>query len=158
MYQSPAHLETSDTAILQTLNATTDLHAEKVLIIDDDAASRLALAAAMREGGYSLVFATSAAEVRRRLPDIRPDAIVCDLMMDEMRGDEFIRWLKANERWELVPVIAVSQLNDSLVRVDLLDAGADAVLAKSAVRAELRAHVAAAMRTRAMFRRLRVAR
>lgn len=155
MFPSPARVTTSDTAIFQALNTGADPDAGKVLIVDDDAASRLALAAAIRQGGYQLVFSTGAAELRQRLPDIHPDVIVCDLMMDEMAGDEFIRWLKAHEQWRFVPVIAVTQLNNPQVRVDLLDAGADSVLAKSAVRGELRAHVAAAMRTRSMFRRLR---
>lgn len=96
-------------------------------------------------------FSTSASDARSRLSKLDPDVIICDLMMEDLRGDEFVRWLKDHERWKLVPVIAVTQLDDSLVRVDLLDAGAHAVLAKSAARRELRAHVAAALRTRRML-------
>lgn len=77
--------------------------------------------------------------------------IVCDLMMDDLRGDEFIRWLKEHKKWRLVPVIVVTQLDNPLVRVDLLDSGADAVLAKSAARRELRAYVAAVLRTRSIY-------
>jgi len=99
----------------------------------------------------SCPFPPAPPKVRRRLEDIDPDVIVCDLMMDDLRGDEFIRWLKGHEKWRLVPVIAVTQLDNPLVRVDLLDSGADAVLAKSAVRSELRAYVAAALRTRSIF-------
>lgn len=142
---------TSNTAIFNALEPQHSRGTPRVLIIDDDAASRLALAAAVREGGYALFFSTGAAEVRRRLDYIDPDVIICDVMMDDLRGDEFIRWLREHNKGRFVPVIAVTQLDNPLVRVDLLDSGADAVLAKSAVRRELRAYVAAALRTRSIF-------
>lgn len=145
----------SDTALVRALNssAQADMASPLVLIIDDDATARLALAAMVGDG-YRIVFATSASEVCSRLSDIEPDVIVCDLMMDEMRGDEFFRWLKAHEKWQRVPVIAVTRLDNAIVRSDLLEAGADMVLSKSIVPRELRAYVAAVLRTRRMYERV----
>jgi signal transduction histidine kinase len=60
----------------------------------------------------------------------RPDAIVSDYMMPEMDGLEMLRQLRQDERTAGIPVImltAKSQLGD---RLDALDAGADAYLAK----------------------------
>jgi|HigsolmetaAR201D_1030396.scaffolds.fasta_scaffold04868_2 Response regulator containing CheY-like receiver, AAA-type ATPase, and DNA-binding domains len=142
----------ADSAIFRAFEFCPERSTEKVLIVDDDAASRLALAAAIRGGGYVLAFSTGASEARTRLPKLNPDVIVCDLLMDELRGDEFIGWLSEHEQWKFVPVVAVTQFDDPVVRVDLLNAGAHSVLAKSAVRHELRAHVDAALRTRRMFR------
>jgi CheY-like chemotaxis protein len=144
----------SDTALVRALNqsAGADMASPLVLIIDDDATARLALAAMLGDG-HRFVFATSATEVCQRLAHIDPDAIVCDLMMDEMRGDEFFRWLKSDERWQRVPVIAVTRLDNPIVRADLLEAGADVVLSKSTSPRELRAYVAAALRTRRIYAR-----
>ncbi len=143
----------SDTALVRALNPGADADCVRplVLIIDDDATARLALAAMLASDGNRIAFATSAAEVRHRLDGIDPDVILCDLMMDEMRGDEFFRWLKSSEKWQRVPVIAVTQLDNSIVRADLLDAGADIVLSKNIAPRELRAYVAAALRTRRMY-------
>lgn len=145
----------SDTALVRALNpgAGTDLALPKVLIIDDDATARLALAAMLGDQ-HRIVFATSAAEVRSRLCDIDPDVIVCDLMMDDMRGDEFFRWLKSDEQWQRMPVIAVTRLDSAIVRADLLDAGADIVLSKTIAPRELRAYVSAALRTRRIHARV----
>lgn len=142
----------SETALVRALNssARADRNAPLVLIIDDDATARLALAAMLGDG-YRIVFATSASEVCHRLCGIDPDVIVCDLMMDEMRGDEFFRWLKANEKWQRVPVIAVTRLDNPIVRSDLLEAGADMVLTKNISPRELRACVAAVLRTRRLY-------
>jgi len=145
----------SDTALVRALNAGAgeDPTSPLVLIIDDNATARLALAAMLGGGGYRIAFATSASEVRNRLSNVDPDVILCDLMMDEMRGDEFFRWLKSHPTWQRVPVIAVTQLDNAIVRADLLDAGADIVLSKNIAPRELRAHVSAALRTRRMYER-----
>lgn len=125
-----------------------------VLIVDDDPTARLALAAGLSQDGYRIVFASDAAEVRQRLARVNPDVIVCDLVMEEMSGDQFIRWLQAHERWRLVPIIGVTGFDNQVVRADLLHAGADSVLVKPCRPAELRAHVRAALRTRRKYEQL----
>jgi DNA-binding response OmpR family regulator len=125
-----------------------------VLIIDDDPTARLALAALMAPDDYRIAFATDASEVRSRLPLINPDVILCDLVMADMCGDEFIRWLQSQERWSLVPVVAVTRIDNAIVRADLLLSGADIVLVKPCSGPELRAHVKAALRTRRKYARL----
>jgi DNA-binding response OmpR family regulator len=125
-----------------------------VLIVDDDATARLALAAMLAPDDYRIAFATDAAEVRKRLALIRPDVILCDLVMQGMCGDEFIRWLQSHERWNLVPVIAVTRIDNPVVRADLLLAGADTVLVKPCSGPELRAHIQAALRTRRKYAKL----
>lgn len=155
MLHSKTPAAASDTALVRALNPSVDAERAlpQVLIIDDDATARLALAAMLGDG-HRIVFATSASEVCNRLCNVDPDIIVCDLMMDEMRGDEFFRWLKSDERWQRVPVIAVTRLDSAIVRADLLDAGADIVLSKNIGSRELRAYVAAALRTRRMHARV----
>lgn len=125
-----------------------------VLIVDDDPTARLTLAAIIAPDEYHISFATDAAGARERLAHIDPDVIICDLVMGEMSGDEFFRWLQANERWNLVPVIAVTRLDNHIVRADLLLAGADSVLVKPCNGTELRAQVHAALRTRRKYERL----
>lgn len=123
------------------------------MIIDDDATARLALAAMVAPDDYNLAFATDAADARARMTLVDPDVIICDLVMKEMCGDELFRWLQAHEKWSLVPVICVTRLDNTIVRTDLLRAGADTVLVKPCNGAELRAHVLVALRTRSKYRR-----
>lgn len=122
-----------------------------VMIIDDDATARLALAAMIAPDDYDLVFATDAADARERMDLVDPDLVICDLVMKEMCGDELFRWLQADARWSLVPVICVTRLDNPVVRADLLRAGADVVLVKPCNGAELRAQVKGALRTRRKF-------
>lgn len=129
-------------------------HSESVLIVDDDPTARLALAAMLAPDEYRVTFATDAAEVRKRLSLIDPDVVICDLVMRDMCGDEFIRWMQGHGRWRLVPIISVTRVDSRVVRADLLLSGADAVLLKPCDPHELRAQVRAALRTRRKYLQL----
>ena len=63
-------------------------------------------------------------------------------------------WLKADQRWRYVPIIAVTRLDNPQVRADLLNAGADAIAPKPINAPELRAMVYAAARTRRQYQNL----
>jgi CheY-like chemotaxis protein len=126
-----------------------------ILVVDDDTTARLTISAMIsNEDEYRVVLDSGAAEARERLPAIEPDVIVCDFVMDGVSGDEFFRWLKADRHWRYVPIIAVTRLDNPQVRVDLLNAGADAIAAKPINAAELRAMVHAAARTRRLYQNL----
>jgi len=128
--------------------------AATILIIDDDPTARLALAAIIAQENYRLMFAASATEVCEHLDDIDPDVILCDRVMEDMSGDEFLRWLKSHPRWDLIPSIGVTGLDSPSARTELLHAGADSVLAKPCNGQELRAHIRAALRTRRKYEQL----
>ena len=126
-----------------------------ILIVDDDTTARLTISAMIsNEDEYRVVLDTGAVRARERLPLIDPDVIVCDFVMEGVSGDEFFRWLKADRRWRYVPIIAVTRLDNPQVRVDLLNAGADAIAAKPINAPELRAMVYAAVRTRRQYQNL----
>jgi DNA-binding response OmpR family regulator len=106
------------------------------------------------EDEYRVRLDTAVAQARERLASIEPDVIVCDFLMEGVSGDEFFRWLKADRRWRYVPIIAVTRLDNSQVRADLLNAGADALATKPINAPELRAMVYAAARTRRQYQNL----
>jgi CheY-like chemotaxis protein len=73
---------TDDTNTLQTNGHTRTT----ILVVDDDTTARLTISAMIsNEDEYRVVLGTGAAEVRERLPQIEPDVIVCDLVMDGLR-------------------------------------------------------------------------
>lgn len=121
---------------------------ERVLIVEDDAAARLALAAMVRADDLDVVFACDGLDAIRRIDAIEPDVVICDFVMDQMRGDELSSWMKAHERWRLVPIIAVSQFDNPILHADLLGAGADSVVTKENAPRILKAQLRAALRMR----------
>lgn len=124
---------------------------ERVLIVDDDATARLALAAMIRGDDLDVAFACDGLDAINRMDAIEPDVVICDFVMDQMRGDELSSWMKAHEKWRLVPIIAVSQLDNPILYADLLGAGADSVVAKEKAPRMLRAQLGAALRMRRQY-------
>lgn len=123
-----------------------------LLIVEDDAATRLALACMVADSDRQVVTADSAEEALAHLPLVNPDVILCDYMLGGMNGTQFCRALRRSPRWQQVPVIMVTQLDGPEVVAQLMDGGADDVLTKPVRGEDLRARVQLGLRLRAHSR------
>ena len=59
-----------------------------------------------------------------------PDLIISDLIMPELDGENLLKQVKASGSFQHIPVIILSSIDKSAVRVKLLKAGADDYLIK----------------------------
>lgn len=116
----------------------------RVLVVDDEPALRESLARSLRFEGYTVATATDGAEALAALPDVRPDALVLDVMMPRMDGVEVCRRLR--ERGDRTPVLMLTARDAVRDRVRGLDAGADDYLVKPFAYEELLARLRAVLR------------
>ena len=79
-----------------------------VLIVEDDAATSELMARALRGIDCTVTQAENGRVGLERLNEALPDAILLDLMMPEMDGFEFIARVRAEPRWQRIPVIVVT--------------------------------------------------
>jgi len=80
-----------------------------LLIVEDDADIRDALAEAMSNGGTEVVVATDGVDALERLHrGIRPAVILLDLRLPRLGGQEFLAQLRADTRFEHLPVITMT--------------------------------------------------
>jgi two-component system OmpR family response regulator len=115
----------------------------RVLVIEDDAASRLAIAKALRESRHTVfeaVDGVTGLAIARSEP---LDAVVLDLMLPRLDG---MRLLETLRRTSSVPVIVVSGRQAEDDRVEALDRGADDYLTKPFTVRELLARLRAVVR------------
>lgn len=124
---------------------------DTVLVIEDDATMRLALACMVADTHRQIVLARSAEDALERLPLVDPDLVLCDFLLDGMNGREFCQQMKSAPRWRHVPIIMVTRMDLAPIITDLLRSGADDVLVKPVRAEELRARVAGGLRTRARY-------
>lgn len=59
-----------------------------------------------------------------------PDLIISDIRMPEMRGDEFLAYLKKDLMFASVPVVILSGEDSSTERIRLLQEGAEDFIIK----------------------------
>jgi putative two-component system response regulator len=112
-----------------------------ILIVDDQARGREALASVLEPEGYRLTFASNGAEAIEVAQCVIPDLVLLDVMMPEMDGFEVCRRMRSHLNIALVPILLVTALDDQDSRIQGIEAGADDFVTKPFNRAELRARV-----------------
>jgi len=59
-----------------------------------------------------------------------PDLIISDIRMPEMKGDEFLHFLKSNALFKHIPVVMLSSEDSTSERIRLLEEGAEDYIVK----------------------------
>ena len=116
-----------------------------LLLVEDDARIRQALALALEDEGYQVVGTASGEDALLRLasPDFEPDLVLLDVMLPGIDGFEVCRRIREVGD---VPIIMVTARSDSPDVVAGLEAGADDYVTKPLVASELAARIRALMR------------
>jgi DNA-binding response OmpR family regulator len=123
--------------------------AEKILVVEDEAALRETLAYNLKKEGYSVESAgdgRSALDTARRT---KPDLLVLDLMLPELDGFEVCRILRKESA---IPILMLTARDDEIDRVVGLEVGADDYLTKPFSMRELLARVKAQLRRSRLLR------
>jgi CheY-like chemotaxis protein len=79
-----------------------------VLVVEDDEDTRAALGEILADEGYSVSEASDGATALRRLNSQRPDLVLLDLGLPEMRGEELLRSKASDPALAAIPVIVLS--------------------------------------------------
>ena len=117
--------------------------AEHILVVDDDDRIRTLLGRYLRDNGYHVSTASSAAEARAKLDGMTFDLIVLDVMMPGESGVEFTRGLRRSGG---VPVLLLTAMTEPEDRIAGLESGADDYLTKPFEPRELLLRVATILR------------
>src|SRR5262249_1076014 len=102
-------------------------HKRRILIVDDDEATRLMLAEYLEEEGYQVRTAEDGAQTLEAVSSFLPDLILLDVKMPEIDGLEVARRVHAQSN---IPIIMLSALTDDIDRVAGLSAGSDDYVTK----------------------------
>src|SRR5581483_1259160 len=100
-----------------------------VLVADGDAAERASIAAVLRDS-FTVVEASSGAEVIARVEGDAVDAVVMNVRLRGPEGDQTLHRIKAASRGAFVPVVLMAPAGDEASLLGGLDLGADDFLTK----------------------------
>jgi two-component system KDP operon response regulator KdpE len=119
----------------------------RVLVVDDEAPIRRAMAANLRARGFDVDLAESGEEALAMAARQHPDVVLLDLGLPGMDGLDVIDGLRG---WSQVPIVVLSARGSERDKVAALDAGADDYVSKPFGMDELLARLRAAVRRTAV--------
>jgi two-component system response regulator MprA len=120
------------------------MSAMRLLVVDDEASVREALALVLDLSGFEVTTAVDGREAIRALGSDSPDAVILDVLMPGLDGLEVCRRMRAVG--DRTPVLMLTARTEVSERVAGLEAGADDYLAKPFAREELVARLHALLR------------
>ena len=115
----------------------------RIIVCDDEEPMREMLEELLTDEGYAVTTAKDGADLRRLVPKVRPDLVVCDLKMPGEDGLSLTRWLRGESH---AAVLMLTGMGSVLDRVVGLEMGADDYLPKPFEPAELRSRIKAILR------------
>jgi PAS domain S-box-containing protein len=123
---------------------------EPVLVVDDDAVSRLVLCQALDQAEISNIAVADGHAALEVLKNQVPSLVLLDLVMPQPDGYEVLRTLRADPRTQDVPVVVLTALDADEEVSRAFEAGTDDFLRKPFKPAELIARVRGQFRLRAV--------
>ncbi len=103
---------------------------KKIFIADDDRFFRELYQMVLAEEGYEVEFAITGKEALDKLPGVKPDLIILDVLMPEMDGYEVCRNLRELPEFALTPILMLTGLSADEDKIKGYHVGADDFLTK----------------------------
>jgi diguanylate cyclase (GGDEF)-like protein len=115
--------------------------AGRILVCDDDPTILLVIEAILGGAGYEITTLEDPLAVWAALERMRPDLMISDVDMPGLDGIDLCRTLRADSRWQNLPLIFLTAHSTPDVVSSLFAAGADDYVAKPVLGPELLARV-----------------
>lgn len=125
-----------------------------ILIVDDSPANLGVLQGVLEEAGFQVLVATSGERTLARLAYMQPDLVLLDVNMPGLDGYETWRQLRANPRWQDVPVLFLTARDEAMDKLRGFAAGGVDYITKPLHAEEVLARVRAHLQIRLLQRAL----
>jgi response regulator RpfG family c-di-GMP phosphodiesterase len=102
----------------------------EILIIDDNEENRMILEVICKSLGFKPQLAVNGKNALTILEKYTPSLVLCDLIMPELNGFEFLKIFKFNPKWKSIPIIMVSSVDETESILKCLQQGADDYITK----------------------------
>ncbi len=104
----------------------------RILVLDDNADIVALLRMVLEQRGYQVITGRNGREGLHLLGEspIKPDLIICNLLMPLMDGMTFLDSLRQQVEWSAIPVVMLTAMTAQVYRDAAFEHGANAFLAK----------------------------
>ena len=102
----------------------------RILVIDDDVAFAKIVVRTLRKNNYIAISKTDAYEGLEIAKQLKPDVILCDVVMPRMNGFELLFELQKDPETRNIPLIFITAKSSLTDRIEGIDLGADSYISK----------------------------
>ena len=103
-----------------------------VLCVSDDPNHSPRVRNALEPAGFEITLCENTDHCEAMLASIRPDAVLLDVRRSKVSALELTRYLRLDSRYEMLPIILLTDDGDLKARIEMARAGADECLIKPA--------------------------
>jgi putative two-component system response regulator len=118
----------------------------RLLCVDANALNRELVAATLAGANMDLTLAHDGAEAIAVMEREAVDVVLLDLLSADAEGASTLRALRADPRWEFLPIVVLTPLRNSAIRQDAILAGADDLINYPLNRLELTTRIHSLLR------------
>ena len=104
---------------------------KKILIIEDEPVLQSTLKETFEKAEYEVIQAFDGDEAVQKVHDVVPDIVLLDLILPKKHGFEILKEIKADEKTKDVPVLVLTNLEESEEVMQALELGARGYLVKA---------------------------
>ena len=90
----------------------------RIIVCDDEEDVRELVAEVLTGEGYAVTTVADGAELRRTVPQLRPDLVVCDLRMPGEDGLSLTRWRRAESHAAVLMLTGMDSVTDKVVGLE----------------------------------------
>ncbi len=101
-----------------------------LLLADDSITIQKVVELTFAETDHNVVAVGSGRDLFKRLPDVKPDVVLCDVVMPDVNGYEVCQTLKSDPATLHIPVVLLTGTFEPFDRDRALAAGCDAIVTK----------------------------
>lgn len=128
---APHHMSVADLADQVSTNKTARVQTDSILLVDDDPNIRAIMSAVFDTAGFEVIEAEGGEKALHYLERFLPQAIVLDLMMPQISGQEFMRRLRKEPGLKEVPVLVLTAADNESNEIELFDLGVNDFVSKT---------------------------
>ncbi len=113
-----------------------------ILVVDDEPVTQLMLGMMLQRNDYTVITAIDGKDALAHLATQKVDLVITDVNMPKMDGLTMLQQLRADKRFEHLPIIMFTAMGQGRIRQEARQMGASGFLTKPASSSELTGAVA----------------
>jgi len=95
-----------------------------ILVLEDDPSVQTLLRKQLQAHGFKVSIASDGLDGLMKLESLNPDLMICDVMMPNLDGVEFVKAIKSNTLTQKIPVIFLTAKTDPRSMIEGINVGA----------------------------------